>query len=252
MVQISFLVAAALATVISPAQAAFGNGWDDRSETSWITHFSTNIVVPKAPSPQQDWLVLWPALQSPKALMQPILGSYNSPPCSAGNGQWCSFTYTLLLPENTVKQGPTLAPVGPGTHLHIAIQHIPSIQGYKQTIRRGGASGNVISHRSDKNVGQAHRAEFYVECDLQFSRPTPRHVYTDTTIVFAEPVHDFKGHAGVHKNVELSGFSSPDGGKTWHIKKLVVKQGDCTPEGQAQSIFALGSGAKTGGNSTDT
>jgi hypothetical protein len=131
-----------------------------------VTLFETHIAMPKAPTPKQDLLVLWPALQSEKALMQPILGSYADPGnftgCShATHGQWCVFTYTLLLNPQQMKQGPDYLAVDQGTELDIIIVHDTSISGYTQTIKKGG---QVVSKRSDKNVGQASRVEFHVEC----------------------------------------------------------------------------------------
>lgn len=219
-----------LAAITPTAFAGFGHGWDNRATGAFITSFETHITMPKAPTPQQDLLVLWPALQSEKALMQPILGSYANPAsltgCShATNGQWCVFTYTLLLNPQQVKQGPDYLAVDKGAELDISIVHDASISGYTQTIKKGG---NVISKRRDKNVGQAHRAEFHVECQAQFSVQTPKHVYRNTKIVLSAAVPDFKNTADKN-GIEIDGFTTSDGGKTWHIKTLTIKAGSCDP-----------------------
>jgi hypothetical protein len=227
-----------IVAIVPTVLAGFGNGWDNQASGAFITSFETHITMPKAPTPQQDLLVLWPALQSDKALMQPILGSYANPErltgCShAKNGQWCVFTYTLLLNPQKVEQGPNYLAVDQGTELDISIIHEASISGYTQTIKKGD---QVVSKRSDKDVGQAHRAEFHVECQAQFSAQTPKHVYKNTKITFSAAVPDFKNTAS-KPGVEVDGFTTPDGGKTWKIKTLTINAGSCNPNSRRAIEF---------------
>jgi hypothetical protein len=131
---------ALLASPGSPTPAFSGAGYHVNFPNALnaavdIQHFHTTLVVPKAPSPATDTLLVWPGIQTNGgdtgriALVQSIAASFGAGPNPRGNGcngqpgQCYAFTYEYV--KGSSVGGPTYT-VEPGAHLGEDMWELPA------------------------------------------------------------------------------------------------------------------------------
>ncbi|KAI9931989.1 hypothetical protein ASPWEDRAFT_171883 [Aspergillus wentii DTO 134E9] len=210
---------ASLGLVNAQNTIGFGPYFSFGPASSWIREANTTIVLPEAPSPQQDRLALWPGMgTSGGDLIQALAVSFSDPEanCGAKAGQWCTWASTLQGTQLGGKQVP--ASVGDRVTMHY--EYNDSTSKYDQTV---SINGEVVSTLSTSS-GHAQGWGTAVECQDDACKSTAAaHKYLSTTIVLEEADSSF-GDTLAMNEATSSGFSSSDGGKTWEVETISIQE----------------------------
>ncbi|KAB8250821.1 hypothetical protein F9C07_1622823 [Aspergillus flavus] len=197
----------------------FGPAFSLGPTKSWIREATTTLVLPEAPSPQEDRLALWPGMgTSGGDLIQALAVSFSDPAsnCGASSGQWCTWASTLQGTQLGGKQVPASA----GDKLVMHYKYNDSTGKYDQTV---SINGEVVSSLSTSS-GQAQGWGTAVEAQDNASKSTvAAHQYLDTTIVLDSADLTFRDTLGL-TDADSSGLTTSDNGKTWKVTTINIHE----------------------------
>ncbi|KAF7591257.1 hypothetical protein BBP40_001818 [Aspergillus hancockii] len=208
---------AALGLVHAQDTITFGPAFSLGPTQSWIREATTTLVLPEAPSPQEDRLALWPGMgTSGGDLIQALAVSFSDPAanCGAKSGQWCTWASTLQGTQLGGKQVPASA----GDELIMHYKYNDSTGKYDQTV---SINGEVVSSLSTSS-GQAQGWGTAVEAQDNASKSTvAAHQYLDTTIILDSADLTFRDTL-VLTDADSSGLTTTDNGKTWKVSTINI------------------------------
>ncbi|KAE8132385.1 hypothetical protein BDV38DRAFT_297042 [Aspergillus pseudotamarii] len=197
----------------------FGPAFSLGPTKSWIREATTTLVLPEAPSPQEDRLALWPGMgTSGGDLIQALAVSFSDPAanCGASSGQWCTWASTLQGTQLGGKQVPASA----GDKLVMHYKYNDSTGKYDQTVT---INGKVVSSLST-NSGQAQGWGTAVEAQDNASKSTvAAHQYLDTTIILDAADLTFRDTLGL-TDADSTGLATSDNGKTWKVATINIHE----------------------------
>ncbi|KAH8430686.1 uncharacterized protein LDX57_008348 [Aspergillus melleus] len=215
----SFAALAALAAVgLVNAQESieFGPAFSLGPTQSWIREAVTTLVLPEAPSPQEDRLALWPGMgTSGGDLIQALAVSFSDPNanCGAKEGQWCTWASTLQGEQLGGKQVPASA----GDEVKMHYKFNDETSKYDQTV---SINGEVVSTLSTSS-GQAQGWGTAVEAQDNASKSkVAAHKYVDTTIILNAADSTFAGTLGLN-NADSTGLNTEDN-KTFKVDTINI------------------------------
>ncbi|OGM42609.1 hypothetical protein ABOM_009613 [Aspergillus bombycis] len=195
----------------------FGPAFSLGPTKSWIREATTTLVLPEAPSPQEDRLALWPGMgTSGGDLIQALAVSFSDPAanCGASSGQWCTWASTLQGTQLGGKQVPASA----GDKLVMHYKYNDSTGKYDQTV---SINGEVVSSLSTSS-GQAQGWGTAVEAQDNASKSTvAAHQYLDTTIILDSADLTFRDTLGL-TDADSTGLTTSDNGKTWKVTTINI------------------------------
>ncbi|KAJ4026403.1 hypothetical protein NW752_001345 [Fusarium irregulare] len=207
-----------LSTSAAQKNVHFGPAFSLGPTQSWIREATTTLVLPQVPG-QKDRLALWPGMgTSAGSLIQALAVSFADPrrECGGQPGQWCTFASTL---QGTQLGGERKIPASPGARMTIHYVYNDATKKYDQSV---ALDGRVVSTLSTTS-GHAEGWGTAVECqDAACVGNMAAHDYLDTTIILDRADPTFGRTLGLNQATS-SGLSSPDGGKTWVVKKISHK-----------------------------
>ncbi|KAF5857155.1 hypothetical protein ETB97_006204 [Aspergillus alliaceus] len=190
---------ALVSLVTAQDKITFGPAFSLGPTKSWIREATTTLVLPEAPSPQEDRLALWPGMgTSGGELIQALAVSFSDPAanCGARSGQWCTWASTLQDKYND------------------------STGKYDQTV---AINGKVVSSLSTSS-GQAQGWGTAVEAQDNASKSTvAAHQYLDTTIILDSADLTFRDTLGL-TDADSSGLTTSDNGKTWKVATINIHE----------------------------
>ncbi|KAE8161336.1 hypothetical protein BDV40DRAFT_289330 [Aspergillus tamarii] len=193
----------------------FGPAFSLGPTKSWIREATTTLVLPEAPSPQEDRLALWPGMgTSGGDLIQALAVSFSDPAanCGASSGQWCTWASTL--------QGGKQVPASAGDKLVMHYKYNDSTGKYDQTVT---INGEVVSSLSTSS-GQAQGWGTAVEAQDNASKSTvAAHQYLDTTIILDAADLTFHDTLGL-TDADSTGLTTSDNGKTWKVTTINIHE----------------------------
>ncbi|CAG8931391.1 unnamed protein product [Penicillium salamii] len=196
----------------------FGPHFSLGPTSSWIREANTTLVLPEAPSPQQDRLALWPGMgTSGGDLIQALAVSFSDPSanCGATAGQWCTWASTLQGEQLGGKQVPANA----GDEVNMHYKYNDETSKFDQTV---SINGEVVSTLSTKS-GQAQGWGTAVECQAEACDGTAAaHEYLDTTIILNAADSSFKDTLAIEEATS-SGLKTSDNGKTWTVSSIKIQ-----------------------------
>ncbi|KAE8423171.1 hypothetical protein BDV36DRAFT_156177 [Aspergillus pseudocaelatus] len=197
----------------------FGPAFSLGPSKSWIREATTTLVLPEAPSPQEDRLALWPGMgTSGGDLIQALAVSFSDPAanCGASSGQWCTWASTLQGTQLGGKQVPASA----GDKLVMHYKYNDSTGKYDQTVT---INGEVVSSLSTSS-GQAQGWGTAVEAQDNASKSTvAAHQYLDTTIILDAADLTFRDTLGL-TDADSTGLTTSDNGKTWKVTTINIHE----------------------------
>ncbi|GAB1208058.1 hypothetical protein APSETT445_006797 [Aspergillus pseudonomiae] len=210
---------AVLGLVSAQDTIVFGPAFSLGPTKSWIREATTTLVLPEAPSPQEDRLALWPGMgTSGGDLIQALAVSFSDPAanCGASSGQWCTWASTLQGTQLGGKQVPASA----GDKLVMHYKYNDSTGKYDQTV---SINGEVISSLSTSS-GQAQGWGTAVEAQDNASKSTvAAHQYLDTTIILDSADLTFRDTLGL-TDADSTGLTTSDNGKTWKVTTINIHE----------------------------
>ncbi|KAE8406973.1 hypothetical protein BDV37DRAFT_280246 [Aspergillus pseudonomiae] len=210
---------AVLGLVSAQDTIVFGPAFYLGPTKSWIREATTTLVLPEAPSPQEDRLALWPGMgTSGGDLIQALAVSFSDPAanCGASSGQWCTWASTLQGTQLGGKQVPASA----GDKLVMHYKYNDSTGKYDQTV---SINGEVISSLSTSS-GQAQGWGTAVEAQDNASKSiVAAHQYLDTTIILDSADLTFRDTLGL-TDADSTGLTTSDNGKTWKVTTINIHE----------------------------
>ncbi|KAE8381385.1 hypothetical protein BDV26DRAFT_301506 [Aspergillus bertholletiae] len=210
---------AVLGLVNAQDTVLFGPAFSLGPTQSWIREATTTLVLPEAPSPQEDRLALWPGMgTSGGDLIQALAVSFSDPAanCGASTGQWCTWASTLQGTQLGGKQVPASA----GDKLVMHYKYNDSTGKYDQTV---AINGKVVSSLSTSS-GQAQGWGTAVEAqDNAAKSKVAAHQYLDTTIILNAADLTFRDTLGL-TNADSTGLTTSDNGKTWKVTTINIHE----------------------------
>ncbi|KNG89079.1 hypothetical protein ANOM_003427 [Aspergillus nomiae NRRL 13137] len=210
---------AVLGLVSAQDTIVFGPAFSLGPTKSWIREATTTLVLPEAPSPQEDRLALWPGMgTSGGDLIQALAVSFSDPAanCGASSGQWCTWASTLQGTQLGGKQVPASA----GDKLVMHYKYNDSTGKYDQTV---SINGEVVSSLSTSS-GQAQGWGTAVEAQDNASKSTvAAHQYLDTTIILDSADLTFRDTLGL-TDADSTGLTTSDNGKTWKVTTINIHE----------------------------
>ncbi|KAB8262419.1 hypothetical protein BDV32DRAFT_147703 [Aspergillus pseudonomiae] len=210
---------AVLGLVSAQDTIVFGPAFSLGPTKSWIREATTTLVLPEAPSPQEDRLALWPGMgTSGGDLIQALAVSFSDPAanCGASSGQWCTWASTLQGTQLGGKQVPASA----GDKLVMHYKYNDSTGKYDQTV---SINGEVISSLSTSS-GQAQGWGTAVEAQDNASKSiVAAHQYLDTTIILDSADLTFRDTLGL-TDADSTGLTTSDNGKTWKVTTINIHE----------------------------
>ncbi|PIG87780.1 hypothetical protein AARAC_000806 [Aspergillus arachidicola] len=210
---------AILSLVNAQDNIVFGPAFSLGPTKSWIREATTTLVLPEAPSPQEDRLALWPGMgTSGGDLIQALAVSFSDPAanCGASSGQWCTWASTLQGTQLGGKQVPASA----GDKLVMQYKYNDSTGKYDQTV---SINGEVVSSLSTSS-GQAQGWGTAVEAQDNASKSTvAAHQYLDTTIVLDSADLTFRDTLSL-TDADSTSLTTSDNGKTWKVTTINIHE----------------------------
>ncbi|KAF2402701.1 hypothetical protein EJ06DRAFT_456273, partial [Trichodelitschia bisporula] len=180
---------------------------------SYIQSAETTLHPGPPPKPAQARLALWPGLDVPKGLVQPIIVSSDEQCGDATPEHWCVFA-SMIVGNAKQEMGKRVALAGDQS-LVMKFVYNTTLKGYHQSLFIPPNPQPV----SILNIASGPSTSFYTatECQSKHAGTVNAHTYTETTIVLSEPdpnwgktpTYSFMGCA--------DSATTDDGGKTWKI-----------------------------------
>ncbi|KAI9662846.1 MAG: hypothetical protein M1821_007893 [Bathelium mastoideum] len=195
----------------------------------WISHVYTSLVVPTAPQPQVDDLLLYPGLYTTsvngQGLVQTQIGSFANPAASCGGsaGEWCVVAsyYNYTTGSSTSAISGTV-PAGAAIVIEYTYNYIDG--SYTQIT---AVNDHVLTYET-AGIGAGYIFAPTVECDDSFEGTVPAHTYWNTTIVLANQKPDFDQTVQTSSG-NVTDMHTLDGGKTWFIGQINLDAARCGP-----------------------
>ncbi|KAJ5318862.1 hypothetical protein MYU51_012699 [Penicillium brevicompactum] len=212
------LAVLAVLGLVNAETIGFGPYFSLGPTSSWIREANTTLVLPEAPSPQQDRLALWPGMgTSAGDLIQALAVSFSDPSanCGATSGQWCTWASTLQGEQLGGKQVPANA----GDEINMHYKYNDDTSKFDQTV---SINGEVVSTLSTTS-GHAQGYGTAVECQAEACKGTAAaHEYLDTTVILNAADSSFGDTLAINEATS-SGLKTSDNGKTWTVSSIKIQ-----------------------------
>ncbi|KAF2237077.1 hypothetical protein EV356DRAFT_497375 [Viridothelium virens] len=226
-------------TLILVALANVSNAWwgslmsiqANPISNPYINHVYTSLIVPPAPSTQENILSLWPGLYTTgtfgQGTVQTFIMSYGDPAeaCGGQIGDWCVMARYLNTSTGSMTSA-NMKSIGKGAPVVVEYTYNYNAGSYTQISVSNGA---VLSYET-AGFGVGYIFSPTVQCDGNAIGTVPAHTYVNTTIILALHDPNFNTTATINfNNANMTDMTTNDGGKTWFISEINMFEGYCGP-----------------------
>ncbi|KAJ4286978.1 hypothetical protein N0V90_012859 [Kalmusia sp. IMI 367209] len=191
---------------------------------SWIRQATTTLVLPALNTPHNGNLGLWPGMGTKfdsgadGHLVQGLAIStvgYGSP-CNfvASDVKWCVVASTY---DGNQHDG-TPYRANPGDKVTYDYKYNDATANFDQTVSVNGVKVSTLSTKSGHGAGWGTA----MECQQANCGTVPEHHYLNTTIIMNTPDPNYKNTLGL--NGATGNLVTADGGKTWTVADITIKQ----------------------------